>query len=79
MNKEEVISKVNDFLIDEFELDSERIVPDANLRDDLDIESLDFVDIAVEIEQEFGFKIKGEDMININTLDDLYNYILSKL
>ena len=79
MNKEEVISKVNDFLIDEFELDPERIEADANLRDDLDIESLDFVDIAVEIEKEFGFKIKGEDMIDVKTLDDLYNYILSKL
>ena len=79
MNKEEVISKVNDFLINEFELEADRITADANLRDDLDIESLDFVDIAVEIEKEFGFKIKGEDMINVNTLDDLYNYILSKL
>jgi len=79
MNKEEVISKVNDFLINEFELEADRITADANLRDDLDIESLDFVDIAVEIEKEFGFKIKGEDMINVSTLDDLYNYILSKL
>jgi acyl carrier protein len=79
MNKDEVISKVNDFLINEFELEADRITADANLRDDLDIESLDFVDIAVEIEKEFGFKIKGEDMINISTLDDLYNYILSKL
>ncbi|MBA7700525.1 Acyl carrier protein [subsurface metagenome] len=79
MNKEEVITKVNDFLIDEFELEKERIVPDANLRDDLEIESVDFVDIAVEIEREFGFKIKGEDMIDVKTLDDLYNYILSKL
>ncbi len=79
MDKAEVISKVNDFLIDEFELGQERIVPNASLRDDLDIESLDFVDIAVEIEQEFGFKIKGEEMINVSTLEDLYNYILSKI
>ena len=79
MNKEEVTSKVNDFLINEFELEADRITADADLRDDLDIESLDFVDIAVEIEKEFGFKIKGEDMINVSTLDDLYNYILSKL
>ncbi|MGD2035989.1 MAG: phosphopantetheine-binding protein [Bacteroidales bacterium] len=78
MKKEDVISKVNDFLIDEFELEEDRIVADANLRDDLDIESLDFVDIAVEIEKEFGFKIKGEEMVNVQTLDDLYNYILSK-
>jgi acyl carrier protein len=78
MKKEEVIAKVNGFLTDEFELDESRLLPDANLRDDLDIESLDFVDIAVEIEKRFGFKIKGEEMINVKTLEDLYNYIVSK-
>jgi acyl carrier protein len=79
MKKEEVIAKVNGFLIDEFELDEERIVPEASLRDDLEIESLDFVDIAVEIEKKFGFKIKGEEMINVKTLGDLYDYIISKV
>ena len=78
MNKEQVIEKVNRFLIDEFEIEEELIVPDANLRDDLDIESLDFVDIAVEIEKEFNFKLNGEEMVNVTTLDHLYDYILSK-
>jgi acyl carrier protein len=79
MKKEEVIAKVNEFLVEEFELDEKRIVPEANLRDDLEIESLDFVDIAVEIEKRFGFKIKGEEMINVKTLGDLYDYITSKI
>jgi acyl carrier protein len=79
MKKEEVIAQVNGFLIDEFELDEGLLVPGANLRDDLNIESLDFVDIAVEIEKKFGFKIKGEEMINVRTLEDLYNYIVSKI
>jgi acyl carrier protein len=79
MKKEEVIAKVNSFLVNEFELKESKLVPDANLRDDLEIESLDFVDIAVEIEKGFGFKIKGEEMINVKTLDDLYQYILSKV
>ena len=79
MKKEEVIAKVNNFLVNEFEMEESSLVPDADLRDDLEIESLDFVDIAVEIEKGFGFKIKGEEMINVKTLDDLYQYILSKL
>jgi acyl carrier protein len=79
MKKEEVIAKVNNFLVNEFELTESSLTPDANLRDDLEIESLDFVDIAVEIEKNFGFKIKGEEMINVKTLDDLYQYILSKI
>ena len=78
MSKEEVIEKVNRFLVDEFEIEGELIVPDANLRDDLDIESLDFVDIAVEIEKEFNFKLNGEEMVNVRTLGNLYDYILSK-
>jgi acyl carrier protein len=79
MKKDDVIAQVKGFLIDEFELEESTLVPDANLRDDLNIESLDFVDIAVEIERKFGFKIKGEDMINVRTLEDLYNFILSKI
>ena len=78
MKKEEVIAKVNEFMIEEFELEESMLLSDANLRDDLDIESLDFVDIAVEIEKEFGFKIKGEEMVDVKILDDLYNYILTK-
>jgi acyl carrier protein len=79
MKKEEVVAKVNEFLVLEFELNENRLIPDANLRDDLEIESLDFVDIAVEIEKVFGFKIKGEEMVNVKTLNDLYIYIQSKL
>jgi len=77
MNKEVVVEKVNDFLIDEFELEKEQLIPDALMKDDLDIESLDFVDIAVIIEKEFGLKVTSEQMIKIKKLDDLYNFILA--
>ena len=76
MNKDIVVEKVNDFLIDEFELEQEQLVPDALMKDDLDIESLDFVDIAVIIEKEFGLKVTSEQMIKIRKLDDLYDFIL---
>jgi acyl carrier protein len=79
MKKEEIITKIDDFLIDEFELEEDQINPDALLKDDLDIGSLDFVDIAVIIEKEFGFKINAEEMANIRTLDDLYNYIFERV
>jgi acyl carrier protein len=69
---------IDDFLIDEFELEPEQLVPDANLKDDLDIGSLDFVDIAVIVEKDFGFKVKSEDMVNIRVLQDLYDYIEEK-
>lgn len=76
MDKEIVVEKVNDFLIDEFELEEGQLIPGALMKDDLDIESLDFVDIAVIIEKEFGLKVTSEQMIKIKKLDDLYNFIL---
>ena len=59
MNKNDIISKVNEFLIEEFELEADQVIPEALLKDDLDIGSLDFVDIAVIIEKEFGMKDPG--------------------
>lgn len=46
------------------------------MKDDLDIESLDFVDIAVIIEKEFGLKVTSEHIEKIIVLDDLYNFII---
>lgn len=79
MQKEEIIQKVNEFLIDEFELEDHQVKPDALLKEDLEIESLDFVDIAVAIEKGFGFKVVGEEMANVRTLDNLYDYIHKKV
>jgi acyl carrier protein len=76
MQNEEIISKINAFLIEEFELEQDQLVPEANLKNDLGIDSLDFVDIIVIIEKNFGFKVKGEDMINVKTLQDFYNYVI---
>jgi acyl carrier protein len=76
MGIEEVTEKVNAFLIDEFEMEEEQLTPDALLKDDLDIESLDFVDIAVVIEKEFGVKVTSEHIEKIVKLQDLYNFIL---
>lgn len=76
MSREDVVTIVNDFLIDEFELEKEQLQPNAQMKEDLDIESLDFVDIAVIIEKEFGLKVTSEQMIQIKKLEDLYNFVL---
>ena len=76
MSRDDVVVKVNDFLIDEFELEAIQLLPEALMKEDLDIESLDFVDIAVIIERDFGLKVTSEQMIKIKKLEDLYNFIL---
>lgn len=78
MSIDEVVVKVNDFLIDEFELEEEQLMPGALMKEDLDIESLDFVDIAVIIEKQFGMKVTSEQMVKIKKLEDLYNFILER-
>ncbi len=79
MQKEVIVDKVNNFLIDEFELEESQVKPEALLKDDLEIESLDFVDIAVAIEKEFGLKVVGEEMVDVITLGSLYDYIHKKV
>lgn len=78
MQSEEIKLKVNAFLIEEFELEENQLVPSAQLKADLGIDSLDFVDIIVIVERTFGFKVKGEDMVNVKTLQDFYDYISSR-
>ncbi len=75
MDRSQIKEVVKSFLIDEFEIEESVITDDAHLMDDLGLESLDFVDIVVIIEEEFGFKVKREEMKDVRVLNDLYDYI----
>jgi len=79
MTRKEIAEKVNEFLIEEFELEASEISPTGSLKETLELDSLDYVDLVVNIESNFGFKIKPEDFTDIITFDDFYDYIHSKL
>jgi acyl carrier protein len=79
MTKDEIILKIKGFLVEEFETDAEKITPEANLRETLDLDSLDYVDLVVVIESNFGFKVVGEDFINIHSFQDFYDYCYLKI
>ena len=79
MERKEIESKVKSFFIDELELEADDIRDDARLKEDLGLESLDFVDIVVIVENTFGFKIKLEEMSNVQTVKAFYDYIETKL
>ncbi|MDB2606320.1 acyl carrier protein [Zobellia sp.] len=79
MTKEVIIQKIDDFLIDEFEVEEEEIAADANLKDTLGLDSLDFVDLVVAVESNFGVKLVGEDFVNVTTLQNFYDLIERKL
>jgi acyl carrier protein len=79
MDRENIIKTINSLLIQEFEIDEKKISPSANLKDDLDLESLDFVDIAVIVKKEFGITLKGKDVTSIKTMGNLYDYIYDNI
>jgi len=80
MNRnEEIIVKINEFLAEEFEVSPERITPEASLKETLDLDSLDYIDLVVVIENNFSFKVKPGDFVHISTFRDFYDYIISRV
>ncbi|WP_432737365.1 phosphopantetheine-binding protein [Maridesulfovibrio sp. FT414] len=79
MTDAEIIKKINSALAEEFELDLDCMVPEAIFKDDLDLDSLDAVDMVIVLEQEFGIKIKKDESFKaIRSLGDLHKFILNK-
>ena len=78
MTRTEIEEKVKAFLIDDLEIEEENIFPEAKLKEDMGIDSLDYVDIVVIVEKNFGFKIKPEEMTTVKTLSPFHDYIKSK-
>ena len=79
MSWEEVIEETRDFLSEEFEVDRNLILPENSLKDTLDLDSLDYVDLVVLIEENLNIKITGEDFKGIETFGDFYQLVRKKL
>ena len=79
MSWEEVIEETRDFLSEEFEVDKNLILPENSLKDTLDLDSLDYVDLVVLIEENLNVKLTGEDFKEIETFGDFYKLIRKKL
>ena len=79
MTRTEIEEKVRDFLIEDLEIEEENIFPDARLKEDMGIDSLDYVDIVVIVEKNFGFKIVPQERASVKTLSQFYDYIQSKV
>jgi len=82
MKKEEIISKVKKIISDCTDVEEGRIMPEALLENDLGIDrlELDFVQIIMDIEEEFGIKIPDEDAADkLISVGDVLNYTLAKV
>ena len=79
MSLEEIIEDTRDFLSEEFEVDRNQILPQNSLKETLDLDSLDYVDLVVLIEENLNIKITGEDFREIVTFGDFYFLVQKKL
>jgi acyl carrier protein len=78
-SKTEIVHQINEFLAEEFEVDVTTIQPEADLKDTLHLDSLDYIDLVIVIESNFGFKVKAEDFVGIKTFQNFYDYVIAKL
>lgn len=79
MQQNEIIERINQFLAEEFEVELEAFIPEANLRQTLQLDSLDYIDLVVVVENNFGFRMKAEDFIDILTFKDFYTYVIQRI
>ena len=76
---QEIIQITNSFLVEEFEAEEVLITPQANLKEVLDLDSLDYIDLVVALESNFHFKVQPGDFAPLETFTDFYNYIRDQI
>ena len=79
MTLNEIRRITNKVLVEEFEIEESTIKGNANFRETLDLDSLDYVDLVVFVEENFKTKLIHEDFVKIVTFNDFYNLISSKI
>lgn len=79
MKREDIILTTKQFLSEEFEVDATLILPENNLQQTLDLDSLDYVDLVVVIEENLGIKPTAEDFKSIETFSDFYDLVEQRL
>ena len=79
MKRDEIIATINDILVEECEVDRSVIAPEANFRESLGLDSLDYVDLVVVIQETFGVKLVEADFKPIVSFNDFYTTLEEKM
>ena len=75
MSNDEIMNRIKQILVEEFEVDPARLQPHATLRESLGLDSLDAVDLVVSIERKFGCRIQEDSLKEMRTLGDISRYV----
>jgi len=71
MNDEQILNRIKEILEEAFEINPERVVPDAQLFGELDLDSIDAVDLAIKLQEMTGKRIKPEDFKTVRSVGDV--------
>ncbi|KGX93198.1 acyl carrier protein [Pontibacillus halophilus JSM 076056 = DSM 19796] len=74
----DVFDRVKNIIVDRLDVDESKVTMEASFKDDLEADSLDVVELVMELEDEFDMEISDEQAENINTVGDAVNYINSQ-
>lgn len=75
MERQEILDKVMTLVADHFELDAAKVTGETNFTKDIDADSIDFVELVLEMEDEFGAEISDEDAEQLITVNNTVDYI----
>ncbi|MBR2237379.1 MAG: acyl carrier protein [Prevotella sp.] len=75
MTREEIIEQVNSLLAEEFEVEASEFAPEANLKETLNLDSINLVDLIALVQFTYKITIPVEDLKKIQTFTNLYDYI----
>ncbi|MBL1228343.1 acyl carrier protein [Enterococcus sp. BWB1-3] len=79
MTREEVLKKVANIISNHFEVDTENVTDQLNIKDDLNADSISVMEFVLELEDEFGTEISDEDAEQIETVGAAVDYIVNHL
>lgn len=75
LSRDDIFTQVQRLLVEHFELNEASVTPEARLYEDLDIDSIDAVDLIVELKSFTGRKINPKDFKSIRTVDDVISVV----
>ena len=73
--KDEILAQIKDILVNEFDIAADKLVPGARLVEDLDLDSIDAVDLVVKLQKVINCKVEPDDFKQIRTLQDMVDAV----